>query len=277
MLRMGDFSRLAHVTVETLQYYDRTGLFKPATCDSYTGDCSYAVDQLARLHRILILEGLGVPVQQIAELLQDDLSTLAIRSMVADKRAKLADGTKDACGSFAQIEARIHQIERNGILPAYTVIVKQFDPVRVLALRDIMPYQASIGPFFAQIAQAIISQGIVPTGPWLALYHHGGYREINLDLEAAIPVDIGITEPVTLDDGRQLILRKLPAQTMATIICCRQQSADVCEAQQVLYAWIEQHGYRVRDAPYCEAYTEEPSAGAPMFFEIRLPVEKWYT
>ncbi len=52
MLRIGYFSRISRVPVQTLRYYDKLGLFKPVHVDHWTGYRYYTLDQLPRLHRI---------------------------------------------------------------------------------------------------------------------------------------------------------------------------------------------------------------------------------
>jgi DNA-binding transcriptional MerR regulator len=37
MLKIGDFSKLAHVTIKALRYYDELGLLKPVNVDQFTG------------------------------------------------------------------------------------------------------------------------------------------------------------------------------------------------------------------------------------------------
>jgi DNA-binding transcriptional MerR regulator len=37
MLKIGDFSALAHVSIRTLRYYDQAGLLTPAWTDDQTG------------------------------------------------------------------------------------------------------------------------------------------------------------------------------------------------------------------------------------------------
>jgi DNA-binding transcriptional MerR regulator len=37
MFHIGDFSKLAYLTVKTLRYYARIGLLKPAWIDRFTG------------------------------------------------------------------------------------------------------------------------------------------------------------------------------------------------------------------------------------------------
>jgi hypothetical protein len=41
-LKIGDFARIGHVTVQTLRYYDDLGLLPPAEVDSLTGYCYYS-------------------------------------------------------------------------------------------------------------------------------------------------------------------------------------------------------------------------------------------
>ncbi|WP_248277592.1 MerR family DNA-binding transcriptional regulator [Brasilonema sp. UFV-L1] len=37
MLKIGDFSKLSHVTVKALRLYDQLGLLKPSYVDHFTG------------------------------------------------------------------------------------------------------------------------------------------------------------------------------------------------------------------------------------------------
>ncbi len=55
MLKIGEFSRLAEVSVKTLRYYDDLGLLQPNWVDRYTGYRYYTLQQLPRLNRILAL------------------------------------------------------------------------------------------------------------------------------------------------------------------------------------------------------------------------------
>ncbi len=65
MLRIGDFARLAHVSIRTLRLYDENGLLKPARIDPFTDYLYYEFEQLPRLNRILALKDLGFSLDQI--------------------------------------------------------------------------------------------------------------------------------------------------------------------------------------------------------------------
>ncbi len=48
MLKIGEFSKLAHVTVKTLRHYSQVGLLMPAHIDHFTGYRYYMLQQLPR-------------------------------------------------------------------------------------------------------------------------------------------------------------------------------------------------------------------------------------
>ena len=85
MLKIGEFSKLAQVSVKTLRYYDELGLLRPDWVDRYTGYRYYALQQLPRLNRILALRELGFSLVQIAHLLREDLPSERIAA--ADEAA----------------------------------------------------------------------------------------------------------------------------------------------------------------------------------------------
>ena len=81
-IRIGNFARIGQVTVQALRHYDEMGLLNPVEVDTLTGYRYYTLDQLPRLHRILALKDLGFLLDQVAHLLEDDLSPLELRGML---------------------------------------------------------------------------------------------------------------------------------------------------------------------------------------------------
>lgn len=89
MLRIGYFSKLAHVTVKTLRHYAELGLFKPVWIDRFTSYRYYNPDQLPQLNRILALKDLGFSLDQIADLLDEGISTEQLQDMLYRKQSEL--------------------------------------------------------------------------------------------------------------------------------------------------------------------------------------------
>ena len=79
MIRTQELSRCSGVTSRTLRHYDQIGLLRPAAAEA-GGQRWYGPDELLRLQRILVLRELGLPLDEIARVLDgqtDDATALA--------------------------------------------------------------------------------------------------------------------------------------------------------------------------------------------------------
>ena len=87
-----EFAELAGVTVRTLHHYDRVGLLRPGRTDA--GYRIYRERDLERLEQIVALKFLGLPLQQIGDVLAHDGRDLpallrAQRAALEEKRRML--------------------------------------------------------------------------------------------------------------------------------------------------------------------------------------------
>ncbi|WP_051759716.1 MerR family transcriptional regulator [Herbidospora cretacea] len=98
MWRIGRLAHMAGVSERTLRHYDRTGLLRPAAVDHLTGYRWYGVAELSRLERIRALQRLGLPLRDIAELLDapESETRRAVAETLARLRADLAALTATA-------------------------------------------------------------------------------------------------------------------------------------------------------------------------------------
>lgn len=270
MFKIGDFSRLSQVTIKTLRYYDEIELLKPARVDSFTGYRYYSAEQLPRLNRILALKDLGLSLEDIARLLNEDLSPEQIRDMFRIKQAELQNRLEEEQTRLARVEARLKQIEQEGKLPPQEVVVKAIKAQKVAAARAVIPTYAHVGQLFALVYQFIKANRIQPAGPTASIYHDQGYRAKDVDVEAIVPFNgpgVG---------GDQVEVRELPSvEAMATVI--HQGSYEsVGGAYHALTVWLEQNNCRVA-GPIREVYlqgvndSDDPST---FVTEIQVPVEK---
>src|ERR1700678_796380 len=98
MYGIGTVARLAGVSVRTLRHYGDLGLLKPAHVDPLTGYRYYTPEQVLRLHRILVLRDLGVPLAGIGQLLEDDVTVEQLRGILrlrqAEARSRLTAQTE---------------------------------------------------------------------------------------------------------------------------------------------------------------------------------------
>jgi predicted transcriptional regulator YdeE/DNA-binding transcriptional MerR regulator len=256
MLKIGDFSKLAQVSVKALRYYGELGLLRPAWIDRFTGYRYYSIDQLSRLNRILALKDLGFSLEQIQRLLQDDLSAAELRGMMRIKHAELERQIEAEQARLARVEARLQQIEQEGALPDYEVVLKGVPAQRVVGIREVVPGYHDVMPLFRELRALLRAQNVVPhaTRPCLAIYYDAEYRDQGVDAEAAAPLSS------SLRGTPRTVIHELPgAETMACVI--HQGGYEgLPRAYETLITWIEANGYRVT-GPNRDVYLKGAEAG----------------
>jgi len=85
MLRIGEFSKLAHMTVKALRFYEREKLLIPAAVDEWTGYRSYETSQLETAAKIKALRQLDLSIEEIRSI----FSGAELKSILAEKAAAL--------------------------------------------------------------------------------------------------------------------------------------------------------------------------------------------
>src|SRR5215510_14368227 len=130
MFRIGDFSRLTGVSVKTLHHYDDMGLFRPLRVDPFTGYRYYSFEQLPRLNRILALKDLGFSLEQIARILDDDLSAEQLTGMLRLRQAELQQQAQEAQERLERVKARLNQIKQEGKMSEHEIILKRVEPIK---------------------------------------------------------------------------------------------------------------------------------------------------
>ena len=271
MFKISDFSRLSQVSVKALRYYDELGLLKPAQIDRFTGYRYYSMDQLPRLSRILALKDLGLSLQQIGQLLNEELPPDQLRGMLKLKRAELEQEVDQVRMRLERVEARLRQIEQEGKMPTYDVVIKTIQPQLVASIRDVVPTPPEQGGLWGELGVYLGRHKATSTGPCLTIYHDPEYKERDWDVEVCEP----LAAPVPSDE--RVHVYELPAvQTMACVVH-HGPFVTINEAYQALFKWAQVNGYRIA-GPCREVYLRTAEHGSQMdantVTEIQFPVEK---
>lgn len=90
-----------------LRLYDETGLLIPHRVDPQTGYRSYDVAQLGRLHRLLASRDLGLTLEQIRPLLDEDVSVEELRGMLRMRRVQIEHHLLEEQGRLRRVEAHL--------------------------------------------------------------------------------------------------------------------------------------------------------------------------
>src|SRR5512136_506771 len=145
MIKIGDFSKLAHVSIKTLHHYDELGLLSPVQVDRYNGYRFYEVGQLSRLNRILALKDLGFSLEQVANLLKEDLPTAELRGMLRLKQMELAGLVEEEQARLWRVEQRLRQLEHEHNPLEAAVAVKEV-PAQTVLLANVVAAREELIP-----------------------------------------------------------------------------------------------------------------------------------
>ena len=218
MFRIGEFSKIAQVSGSQLRYYDEIGLLKPARIDQWTGYRYYSAQQLSELNRILALKELGLSLDQIRRMLDDDVSVDEMRGMFALKKSQIEQPVQEEMMRLRYIDARLRQIEEGGSIDNYDIIVKSVPEQPYISLRDIFPSFYDARSVISEMQQALpdaISRKSM--GPLTALMHSEIYESEDIDLELGFVTSEQSDILITLPSNRKMMFRSLPA--VETTVC----------------------------------------------------------
>ena len=269
MFRIGDFSKLSRVGVKTLRYYDEVGMLKPARVDDLTGYRYYTYEQLPRLNRILALKDLGFSLGEIGQLLADDLTPEQMRGMLKLRQAEIRQQVQEQTERLQRVEARLRQIEQENMMSKYDVVIKKVEPLKVAALRGVVPTPPDQGRLWQELEGHLAAQHVRPAGPCLSLYHDDEYKERDWDIEVCEPIDGSL-----LESGKVKVRQLSGAETAACVVHYG-PLVTIGEAYDALMKWISASGYHIV-GPGREVYLREAKEGdqhdPDTITEIQFPV-----
>jgi len=276
MFQIGEFSKIAQVSARMLRHYDRLGLLTPERTDPFTGYRYYSATQLPRLNRIIALKELGLSLEQIGRLLNDNIATSEIRGMLVMQKAQLEQELGEKITRFRHIESRIAMIDIEGYLKDYDVVLKSIPSQRFLALRCHCARPEDAMALVEEISTTLPrTVGEKQIGPFVAIVYSDMFELDDIDVELGYTLHHDFQETITLADNRIMTLRELPAvETMATVT----RVGDLSQGHDSYGAiglWVEANGYRFA-GPGRELFIQFPQPGKEdeAVTEIQFPVEK---
>jgi len=275
MFKIGDFSKLTRVPIKTLHHYDEIGLFKPLYVDRFTSYRYYSFEQLPQLNRILALKDLGFTLEQIAHLLDENLSADEIEGMLRLRRAELEQQVEAVTERLARVEARLSQIKREGKMAENEIVLKKVVAVKIISAREVVPTPEQMRErcmaLMDEVCAVMEAQKIKSDGVTLALYHD--HNDAGIDVEMAAFIDSATPDQ---QHGRVKVYTLPKVEAMASAVY--RGSYDAFAAVGQLHAdvgrWIEANHFQIT-GPSREIYLQTPQRpDSDGVMEIQFPVAK---
>ncbi len=182
-------------------------------------------------------------MEQVARLLDEQVSSEQIRGMFRIKQAEVQALIESEQTRLARLEGRLRQIEREqGALSQHNIVLKSVELQLVASIRE-KTAPTSLPLLLEELDQYLKHYG-VPAGsalPYLILWHGCEECEDATDLEVARPITQRVPE------NERIRVRTLQASPTVASILHRCQVQSVCCASLDLADWIEANHYLIVD------------------------------
>ncbi len=109
---ISEFAELRGININSLRYYEKLGLLKPAYVDERTGYRYYSAEQVSVLNKILLCINLGIPLKEMVRYIDED-GNLQSRKLLERGRSVARERIKQMQNNLNFIEASLKNIEGN--------------------------------------------------------------------------------------------------------------------------------------------------------------------
>ena len=264
MIRIGDFSKLAKISIKTLRYYDKIGLLNPAMIDSITQYRYYTESQLETARLILMYKDVGLTNEMIAKLLykkDDERALLRYQKQILTERAE----------EIKKALSALNVLLGEQVGQTYEASVKYVESRLVYCSRGYIANPGCIHEFIkassAELARSNPDVKYSEPDYCCVVYPDDGYRETNIFIEYAQSVDrVG-------RDTEILKFKELGA-VKAVSVMHRGGYETLRDAYLFAVNWARKNGYVLAGEPR-ERYIHgawDRKAEAEWLTELQLPI-----
>lgn len=180
---ISEFAKLRDININSLRYYEKIGLLKPAFIDETNGYRYYSAEQVSILNKVILCIQLGIPLKEMVEFL-DENGNLESQKLLERGRVVAKARIQEMQNNLNYIEYSLKNIEENkqfvnhmGVYDRYCeerkVMITNFyssidvlEPKRFLSeISDIYKYAQKNGMF-----------PILPAGQIMKIDQSGNHR-----------------------------------------------------------------------------------------------------
>jgi len=241
-LKIGEFSRLCHVTVRALRHYEEIRLLVPEIVDRWTGYRYYSVGQLQKMQGIMGLKEMGFSLEEIRDLYEEDTHIPSVEAL----EQKIA-----TCESELQ-RLKTRRTKLKTMIASYKkkekmekIFIETLPAIIVASHRTVIPSYNDlgrlccevIGPEMARLGCECLEPGYCYT------VEHGGYKPNDIDIEYC--------EQVAAKGNDSGIIKFKDVPEVPCAVCMKVYGPyDRLRQNYIdLFSWMEKEGYEVTGDP----------------------------
>lgn len=246
VLKIGEFSRYARLSIRMLRHYDAEGVLVPAAQDPESGYRLYAVDQLAQANRIKALRDLGFQVRDIKRL-------LALGDDALADELRRHQGALDA--EAARMEERraalrglLSAVEAGDARQAFEVQMKSVPAYDVVTLRMELPDYDDERLAWERLGVLMRERGIAPSDPYTEFCTFPADGSEDAETCGGVIVEVSVAADArpmcgeeVEDDGCSLRFHRSAALPQAASVMVCGPYDRIAGAYASFARWLEEH------------------------------------
>ena len=263
MLKIGEFSKLSHLTVKALRFYEKEGILLPASTDKWTGYRLYETAQLEAAASVKAYRQLGLSIKEIRTI----QAGADVRKILTEKANALTEEKRMIDSRLSIIHHMLEDREMR-----YQVAEKTISEMIVYSSETVLAQHMDIMRWIPFVGEECLrlNPGMKCTDPPYEFceFLDGEYRETDVRIrhsEAVAAVGKG---------NDQIRFRRLPAAKVLSVF--HKGSYDsIGEAYAFLIRYAEQKGFHAAGLAR-ECYIDgiwNKESEEEWLTEIQLPVE----
>lgn len=262
--KIGIFANMNRVTIKTLRYYDEQNLLKPVYVDGENGYRYYEAGQIADLHKILALRGMGFSIEDIRLIINGEEE----KKLLQRKKQEILKEIAALTAKLAEVESYLSQEE---VVLSQPVLVKKLPEVTVCKMeRKIEAYDA-LFDLMPEMGNEMERLGCICAEPEYCFTHYleQGFKENDILVE----VCQAVTEKK--EDSDKVKFSTLP-EVEAACIFHRGSYDNFHKSYAVILDYIEENDYEIcgniRENYIDGVWNKDKSE--EWLSEIQIPVRK---
>ncbi|MBQ8519611.1 MAG: MerR family transcriptional regulator [Agathobacter sp.] len=149
---ISEFAKLRDININSLRYYEKLGLLKPAVVDDNTGYRYYSAEQVSILNKIILCIQLGIPLKEMVQFL-DEEGNLRSQQLLEKGRIIAQKRIQEMQNNLDYIDYSLKNIEENKVFSNETEVYERYFEERKIMVTDYYTDYLEPKHFLAEISK----------------------------------------------------------------------------------------------------------------------------
>lgn len=264
LYKIGMFAGMNHVTVKTLRYYDEQNLLKPLQVDNENGYRYYGAGQVAELHRIMALRGMGFSIEDIRSI----ISGVEEKKLLQAKKQEILREIAAFTAKLAAVESYLNKADAALSEP---VLIKKLPEVTVCTMTHSIESYDALFELMPRMGEEMERLGCSCAEPDYCFMHYLDSWDKEND------VSVEICEAVTekKQDSDKVTFKVFP-EVEAACVFHKGSYDTMYKSYEIIMNYLEENGYEICGSireSYIDGIWNQDSE-TEWLTEIQIPVKR---